>query len=313
VHVVHEARTPSERARLRAVADATAHVRPPGIVRVVDVEDGDDALTVTIDAPDGPALDGQDVERAMFAALAAALAGLHGRGIAHGDVRAATIVLDGAGRPVLPLPRWRDGRTPSVDDDVAALAALVGDTRATSAAAVAAALAGETAPLFGRRHRSRVTVAAASVAAVVATAIAAVATTRAPHAPSAPTAPPPTSPATSDRIVTVDGRRYVVGEAGDLVVSGAWACGERRPTPAVIRPRTGDVFVFHRTGPDARATHVTRLDGVTAAGRRAATTQCDLLVVDTRRGPVTVALRRPRWARDGAAPRPRSPATDRRP
>lgn len=57
------------------------------------------------------------------------------------------------------------------------------------------------------------------------------------------------------RIVTWDGRRFVVGEEGDQVVVGDWSC-TGRPTAAVLRPATGEVFVFERWA-DERAVHTT--------------------------------------------------------
>lgn len=73
---------------------------------------------------------------------------------------------------------------------------------------------------------------------------------------SAPPATTSTSAASDTReplpreVVVVDGitvsvgeRRYRVGQPGDLVVVGDWD-GDGEPTPAVLRPGTGEVFVF---------------------------------------------------------------------
>lgn len=46
-----------------------------------------------------------------------------------------------------------------------------------------------------------------------------------------------------DGVLTVDGARYAVGQAGDAVVAGDWACTGRR-TVALLRPPTGEVFAF---------------------------------------------------------------------
>ena len=47
----------------------------------------------------------------------------------------------------------------------------------------------------------------------------------------------------ADGVVTVGGARYAVGEPGDAVVAGDWACrGER--TLALLRRTTGQVFAF---------------------------------------------------------------------
>lgn len=74
---------------------------------------------------------------------------------------------------------------------------------------------------------------------------------------SAPTAPATTVAATTlpaelDQVavsvdgtaVTIGASRYQVGEPGDIVVVGDWD-GDAVPTAALLRPRTGEVFVFH--------------------------------------------------------------------
>ena len=60
-----------------------------------------------------------------------------------------------------------------------------------------------------------------------------------------PLVPPPSPPAPAPDAPTIDheGRRYAVGEAGDVVVLGDWTC-DGVPTPAVLRPETGEVAVF---------------------------------------------------------------------
>jgi hypothetical protein len=54
-----------------------------------------------------------------------------------------------------------------------------------------------------------------------------------------------TAAAVADSILTVDGRRYRVGQAGDEVLVEDWDC-DGTPTPALLRPGTGEVFVFSR-------------------------------------------------------------------
>ena len=54
----------------------------------------------------------------------------------------------------------------------------------------------------------------------------------------------PESVSVSGTTVTVDGVRYTLGRPGDVVVFGTWRPGDV-PSPAVLRPRTGAVFVFH--------------------------------------------------------------------
>jgi hypothetical protein len=67
-----------------------------------------------------------------------------------------------------------------------------------------------------------------------------------PCAASASAAPAPAGcgPITIDgSTVTVGDRRYEVGQPGDLVVAGDWDC-DGLPTPALLRPSSGEVFVF---------------------------------------------------------------------
>jgi serine/threonine protein kinase len=47
----------------------------------------------------------------------------------------------------------------------------------------------------------------------------------------------------ADRIVDIDGARYEVGAPGDIVAVRDWDC-DGEATPAVLRPSTGEVFVF---------------------------------------------------------------------
>ena len=73
--------------------------------------------------------------------------------------------------------------------------------------------------------------------------------------PPPPTAPPtttttapaplpsPSVPAPDAPTIDHEGRRYAVGESGDVVVLGDWTC-DGVPTPAVLRPETGEVAVF---------------------------------------------------------------------
>ena len=95
-----------------------------------------------------------------------------------------------------------------------------------------------------------------------------------PHAtlPSSTTASTTTSTTTShsttvvgnsidldDGTLIVGGHRYAIGDAGDEVVLGDWDCDGTR-TAALLRPSTGDVFVFDAwpaDGGEVRATPVT--------------------------------------------------------
>ena len=66
-----------------------------------------------------------------------------------------------------------------------------------------------------------------------------------------------------DRIVSVDGHQFAVGDPGDRVVLGDWNC-DGEPTAALARPSTGSVYVFDRwpvAGVEATAEPVTTVIG----------------------------------------------------
>ncbi|HEV3400778.1 MAG TPA: hypothetical protein VG078_03065 [Acidimicrobiales bacterium] len=70
----------------------------------------------------------------------------------------------------------------------------------------------------------------------------------------------------ADGIVEAGGGRWSVGRPGDLVVTGDWAC-RGMSTLALLRPGTGDVFVFDgwaSPGQDVAATARARVDGAFA-------------------------------------------------
>ena len=74
--------------------------------------------------------------------------------------------------------------------------------------------------------------------------------------------PPPADPV----IVEADGARYEVGRPGDEVVLGDWDC-DGTSTPALLRPSTGDVFVFADwadAGRDITVEATTQLPGASA-------------------------------------------------
>jgi hypothetical protein len=96
----------------------------------------------------------------------------------------------------------------------------------------------------------------------------------------------------ADGIVEVGGERWSVGLPGDLVVTGDWAC-RGMSTLALLRPGTGDVFVFDgwaSPGHDVAATPLARVDG--AFGLRPSDLDADgcpeLLVERTGGPPVQV-------------------------
>ncbi|MCA1844947.1 MAG: hypothetical protein LC792_17490 [Actinobacteria bacterium] len=63
----------------------------------------------------------------------------------------------------------------------------------------------------------------------------------APRASAATVPVPPMS--YRDGVLTVAGAHYEVGEPGDIVAAGDWRC-DGQPTLAVLRPTTGEVFLF---------------------------------------------------------------------
>lgn len=68
-----------------------------------------------------------------------------------------------------------------------------------------------------------------------------------------------------DGVLTVDGTRYALGLPGDAVVAGDWGCTGRR-TLALLRPATGEVFVFDGwpdAGQETTARPVGHIDGAT--------------------------------------------------
>jgi len=123
-----------------------------------------------------------------------------------------------------------------------------------------------------------------------------------PPATTARTPPSRPTPATTGRptpvtepVVEVAGRRYQVGEVGDVVVVGDWRC-EGSPEAAVLRPTTGDVFLFDgwaAPGEQLAAPAVARIDSaVDLVAEAAAPGTCPTLtavLADGRRRPVELA------------------------
>jgi hypothetical protein len=94
------------------------------------------------------------------------------------------------------------------------------------------------------------------------------------------------------RLVDVSGRRWTLGEPGDLAAVGDWDCNGSA-SPALLRPATGDVFVFDRWAADEPVT-VHALDsvgsGAGAVQARRSAAGCDALVVTVPNGDVTVEV-----------------------
>jgi hypothetical protein len=100
----------------------------------------------------------------------------------------------------------------------------------------------------------------------------------------------------ADGVVTAGVLRWSVGEAGDEIAVGDWACSGTRSL-AVLRPRTGEVFAFARWAGPANDVEAP-LVGAVAGGRalRAADLDgdgCNELVVERASG-APVVLRAPR-------------------
>lgn len=65
-------------------------------------------------------------------------------------------------------------------------------------------------------------------------------------------------------VVEAAGVRYDIGQAGDKVLVADWRC-DGRATPAVLRPATGEVFVFPRWATGARPLTITPVTRVSTA------------------------------------------------
>lgn len=95
---------------------------------------------------------------------------------------------------------------------------------------------------------------------------------------------PPTGPATvaDATVITAGGVRWRVGEPGDLVAMGDWDC-DGESSAALLRPTSGDVFVFDGWAAPARPLTVLaarRAAGATGIRAEPDDRGCDRLVVD---------------------------------
>jgi hypothetical protein len=86
-------------------------------------------------------------------------------------------------------------------------------------------------------------------------------------------------------VVVVGDRRYEVGQAGDVVVLGDWDC-DGGATPAVLRPPTGEVFVFSSwaSSTDVVIGPVARVARAASLAVESRTGACATLVVTTAAG-----------------------------
>jgi hypothetical protein len=213
---------------------------------------------------------------ALVASVAEVFARAHAAGVAHGPLRPEHLQ-GGPDNPV--VDGWTSGAPGSPDDDVAELGRLLerlarGDSglRAAAqraqaadrptAAGLAAAIRATSAPsLPGRRLSPRV-LAGAAAAGVLALLVVGVSASADPAR--SETAPPPTTTRAS-RVVERDGQRLVIGKPGDVVVTGRFTCGEE--LPALLRPSTGEVWVFSSWAA-GRGRSLDTVTGATALGVR---------------------------------------------
>lgn len=114
-------------------------------------------------------------------------------------------------------------------------------------------------------------------------------------------APPPVADVDGDgcpgpvsvdgQVVEAEGIRWTLGEPGDLVAAGDWDC-DGQASPVVVRPATGDVFVFPRWAPEGEPVVADAVASITPgaaeARSRSRADGCDELVVELATGEVTV-------------------------
>jgi hypothetical protein len=93
------------------------------------------------------------------------------------------------------------------------------------------------------------------------------------------------------QVVQAEGVRWTLGEPGDLVATGDWDC-DGEASPALVRPATGDVFVFPRWAPEGEPVVADPVASVSPGGvearARSRADGCDELVVDLPTGEVVV-------------------------
>lgn len=255
---------------LRREATILRAVNGPGAPELVAVEDdGDTVRLITVIEPP-LLLPGPDLA-AVTARLATVLARAHAAGFVHGPLRDEHV----QGRPgAVVLGGWQDAGPGEPADDVAELGRFVQRHAGREQALVAlaeralapepptmAALASTPAPPGPRavaRRPSLPVVGLAVAAVVVVTGLLVGGNGQATEAPPLPatttaTVAPTTSTTTTTaprtevrvvgNVVERDGERWTVGQAGDVVVVADLRCAGD-PVPAVLRPATGQVWVF---------------------------------------------------------------------
>jgi hypothetical protein len=103
--------------------------------------------------------------------------------------------------------------------------------------------------------------------------------------------PPPTAATVEGSVLHAEGRRYRVGQAGDEVLVDDWDC-DGTPTPALLRPSTGEVYLFPRWIEDATLTvePIVTVPGAAALVSEPLGDGCADLVVRTRGGAVVPVI-----------------------
>jgi hypothetical protein len=95
--------------------------------------------------------------------------------------------------------------------------------------------------------------------------------------------------------VSAGAARWTLGEPGDVIAVGDWDC-DGRAAPALLRPATGDVFVFPGWAAEGEPVTVEardRLPGAVAIRGERAEGGCDELVVDLGSGATATVVVRP--------------------
>ncbi len=309
------AETPEEADRLRQEARVLQVARHPGAVQLLGVN-GD---TLRLALVDGERVcdraPGPDETARIAAAAATTLADLHEIGVVHGAISGEHILVDRSGQAV--LCSFGRGATDAQADgadaarDVTALAGTMlaagtttggtkpalaraarGGTDGPSARRLATLLTAPSAPPRRRLPSARPATLAAAAGVVLAVVLVTVLLARRPGArhPSSQAAGAPAACPAVDRgcrplpttggVIDTSAGRYRIGRPGDLVVVGRWRC--RSALPALLRPATGDVWVWSTwaTGAGPRAAHlVGRVPGARSLQVDPSPAGCDLLRV----------------------------------
>ncbi len=325
VVIVRRATDPDARATLVHAADIVSGIDHPGIEAVLSTTSTSEATEVRLRVPGGRTLSSSPPRDAAGAAravsgVAQVLADLHQLGLTHGPIGCQQVVLGGGARPAL-LDFSAGHRRSEVDeerwialvaDDVRGIGALVDEliellpsdestwgrerwarrrlaalgARSRATAHPATVVAQEAADLaVGRRRWPRLLPAACAVIGAVTLAAGIVGLARTHHAAET-TAPAGPTIAVHGNELVVGGARFHLGRDGDQVVLGDWD-DDGVTSPALLRPSTGEVFVFEQwPSPSHPLTNppVTVVAGAVSADRRRSVHGSDRLVVVRRSG-----------------------------